>query len=109
MGLQGLREQGCCWLGQASVQGSGRALRGRSSAAGMSLPLLTQWKACRVAGFLFCGRPLWGARAASSSELRDLVELVQASPLLSRGKKERTLFVESTLVPGGYGTPWEGV
>lgn len=41
--------------------------------AGMPLPLLTQWKACLVAGFLFCGHPWWGARAVSSSEeLREL-------------------------------------
>lgn len=38
-------------LRQDSIQGSRGALRGQSSAVGMSLPLLTQWKAssgCRV-------------------------------------------------------------
>lgn len=49
-------------------------MRGWNSAAGTSLPLLTQWKACLVAGFLFCGCLWWGARADSSSseELREL-------------------------------------
>lgn len=95
-----------------SVQGSGGALRGCSSAVGMSLPLLTQWKACLVARFLFCGCPWWGARAASSSEEAwNLVELVQASPLLSpRKKKKRELhFVESAPSPSRVtATPQEG-
>lgn len=98
-----------------SVQGSGGALRGCSSAVGMSLPLLTQWKACLVARFLFCGCPWWGARAASSSEEAwNLVELVQASPLLSPRKKKKENFILWNLLPVPRGlqphprrVPWD--
>ena len=59
--------------------------------AGMPLPLLTQWKACLVAGFLFCGHPWWGQeQSALLRSSGNLVELVQTSPwrpLLSPRKK----------------------
>lgn len=74
VGLLGLPGVGRCELQAGIMEASVGAMRGRNSAAGISLPLLTQWKACLVTGFLFCGCPWWGARAVSSSseKLREL-------------------------------------
>lgn len=70
----GFQELDAAELQAGIMEASVGAMRGRNSAAGISLPLLTQWKACLVTGFLFCGCPWWGARAASSSseKLREL-------------------------------------
>lgn len=66
----GFQELDAAELQAGIMEASVGAMRGRNSAAGISLPLLTQWKT----GFLFCGCPWWGARAASSSseKLREL-------------------------------------
>lgn len=91
-------------LRQDSIQGSRGALRGQSSAVGMSLPLLTQWKAssgCRVP-------VLWlpmvgGARAASSSseELRELGGTCPGLPSALSWEKKRAWFVEFAPSPSG--------
>lgn len=81
----GFQEWDAAELQAGIMEGSVGAMQGRNSAAGMSLPLLTQWKACLVAGFLFCGCPWWGARAASSSseKLRELSGTCPDLPLAS--------------------------
>ena len=89
---KGFREQGCCWLEAGIRAGKWESPAGRSSAAGMSLPLRTQWKACHVAGFLFCGCPWWGARAASpSEELWELGGTCPGLPSALSWKKKREL------------------